>query len=93
MPRVANNAVTVTTAAALLVDGNPNRTYLSVTNGGSVTVYLGSSVVSSTAFVVAVEAGDSVVFTNDGVDKSACAKWYAVTASSSVSVSVGEISA
>ena len=73
-----------------MCDGNPNRGWMSFTNGGSVTVYLGSASVSSTAFVWALVAGETVQFTSEGGDKLPQNKWYGCTASSTATVSVGE---
>lgn len=91
MPSILNNAVTVSTSATLLCDGQPRRTWLVLSNNGSVTVYLGNASVSSTAFLIALPAGESIQVTNgDGNDKAPENKWYGVTASSTASVSVGE---
>jgi len=93
MPSILNNAVTVSTTATLLCDGSPRRRNLTLTNNGSVTVYLGPVGVSSTAFFRALPAGETVEFTRgDGSDDPLPeAKWYGRTASSTASVSVGEI--
>lgn len=91
MPSILNNAVSVSTTATLLCDGQPRRTWLVLTNNGSVTVYLGNASVSSTAFLIALPAGESLQITNgDGQDKAPENKWYGRTASSTASVSVGE---
>ncbi len=91
MPSILNNTVTVSTTATLLCDGSPRRTWLVLTNTGSVTVYLGNANVSSTAFLIALPAGESIQVTNgDGLDKAPENKWYGRTASSTASVSVGE---
>lgn len=93
MPSVVSNAVTVTTTATLLCDGSPRRRNLTLTNNGSVTVYLGPAGVSSTAFFRALPAGENVEFTrgNEGDDPLPEAKWYGRAASSTASVSVGEV--
>lgn len=85
-----NNAVSVSTAVTNLCDGSPNRTLVTFTNNGAVTVYLGGSNVSSTAFIYPLPAGEWVQFTNDGGDAAPTGKWYGVTASSTASVAVGE---
>jgi hypothetical protein len=90
MPTLSNNAVTTSTTAIILCDGNPNRAWLAMTNGGAVTVYLGNASVSSTAFVWALAPGETVQFTAEGGDKLPQNKWYGRTASSTASVSVGE---
>lgn len=90
MPSLQNNAVTVSSTATLLVDGSPRRAWLALTNNGSVTVYLGNSSVSSTAFVWALPAGETVQFTAEAGDKLPENKWYGRTASSTASVAVGE---
>lgn len=86
-----NNAVTVTTSATLMVDGNPNRTLLTFTNNGSVDVFLGGSSVSSSAYVWPLASGATVQFTSVDGDVAPMAKWYGVTGASSASVSVGEV--
>lgn len=91
MPSILNNAVTVSTSATLLCDGQPRRTWLVFTNNGSVTVYLGNASVSSSAFLYPLAAGETLQVTNgDGQDKAPENKWYGRTASSTASVSVGE---
>ena len=90
MPTLLNNAVTVSTSATLLADGSPRRAWLSVTNNGSVTVYLGNAAVSSTAFVWALPAGETIQFTAEAGDKLPENQWYGRTASSTASVAVGE---
>lgn len=91
MPSILNNAVTVSTTAILLCDGQPRRTWLVLTNNGSVTVYLGNVSVTTSAFLIALPAGESLQVTNgDGNDKAPENKWYGITASSTASVSVGE---
>lgn len=86
-----NASVSVTTTATRLVDGNPNRTLLSVTNVGVDTVYMGASDVSSTAFVIPLDPDENVQLFFDGVDRSAVARWFGVSASGTVLVSVGEV--
>ena len=91
MPSIQNNAVTVSTTATELCDGHPRRTWLVLTNNGSVTVYLGNASVSSTAFLISLPAGETIQITNgDGNDKAPENNWYGRTASSTASVSVGE---
>ena len=86
-----NTAVACSTAVVELCGGQPNRTLLTFTNNGSVTVYLGGSTVSSSAFVYALPAGEWVQFTQDDGDAAPRMQWYGVTASSTASVSVGEV--
>ena len=93
MPSISNNAVTVATSATLLCDGTPRRRNLTLTNNGSVSVYLGGAGVSSTAFFRVLPAGETVEFIrgDNRDDPLPEAKWYGITASSTASVSVGEI--
>lgn len=93
MPSIVTNAVTVATSATLLCDGTPRRRNLTLTNNGDVAVYLGGSGVSSTAFFRVLPAGESVEFIrgDNQDDPIPEAKWYGRTASSTASVSVGEI--
>lgn len=86
-----NNAVTVSSTATLLCDGHPNRTLVTFTNNGAVTVYLGGSAVTSSAFVYALPAGEWVQFTMEDGDAAPKMRWYGITASSTASVSVGEV--
>lgn len=88
---IQNAAVTVSTTATQLCDGSPNRTLVAFTNNGSVTVFLGASDVSSSAFLYPLPAGEWVQFTNENGDHAPGARWYAVTASSTASVAVGEV--
>lgn len=88
---MTNTAVSVSTSATQLVDGQPNRTLLVLTNTGAVTVYLGTSAVSTSSFIYALAAGEFVQFTGEDGDVAPQGKWYGVTPSSTASVSVGEI--
>lgn len=88
---MANTSVSVSTSAVELVDGSPNRTLLSFTNNGAVTVYLGTSSVSSSQFIYPLAAGEWVQFTADNGDVAPQGNWWGVTGSSTASVSVGEI--
>lgn len=88
---IQNAALTASTTATELCGGSPNRTFLSFTNNGSVTVYLGASDVSSSAFVYPLPAGEWVQFTSENGDHAPGARWYGVTASSTASVAVGEV--
>lgn len=88
---IQQNAVTASTSAVQLVEGNPNRTLLTFTNNGSVTVYLGGASVSTSAFVYPLDAGDLVQFAVGDGDVSPLMTWYGVTGSSTASVSVGEV--
>lgn len=92
MSRMANTAVTVTATATQIVDGSPNRTLLVLTNNGVETVFLGAASVSTSAFIYPLESGDTVQWTSEDGDVAPEGKWFGVTASGSVSVSVGEIS-
>lgn len=47
MSRMVNTSETMSTSATKLVGGNPNRTLLTFTNNGAVTVCPGGSKVSS----------------------------------------------
>ena len=88
---IENNAVTVSTSVTLLALNTSRRTLLTFTNNGSVTVFLGGDDVSSTSFLWPLTAGETVQFTSDGGDVSPQMKWYGRTASSTASVSVGEV--
>jgi len=88
---MTNTAVSVSTSATQLVDGSPNRTLLTFTNNGSVTVFLGTSAVSSSSFIYALTAGEFVQWTSEDGDVAPQGKWYGVTVSSTASVAVGEI--
>lgn len=93
VPSIQTSAVTVTTSATLLCDGVSRRRNLTLTNNGAVSVYLGGGAVTSTAFFRVLSPGDTMEFTrgDGGDDPLPEAKWYGVAASSSASVSVGEI--
>lgn len=93
MPSLNDTSVTASTTVTLLVDGSPRRRNLTLTNNGAVTVYLGSSDVTTTAFFRPLAAGETVEFTRGagGDDPLPEAKWYVVTASSTASVAVGEV--
>lgn len=88
---IENNAVTVSTSVTQLALNTSRRTLLTFTNNGSVTVFLGGSAVTSTSFLWPLAAGETVQFTSDGGDVSPQMKWYGITASSTASVSVGEV--
>lgn len=93
MPSIVDESVTVTTAATLLCDGHARRRNLTFTNNGSVSVYLGSSGVTASAFFRVLPAGETVEFTrgDGGDDPLPEAKWYGITSSGSAAVAVGEI--
>ena len=93
MPAIVDTAVTATTTATKLIEGSPRRRNLTLTNNCSVTVYLGSVDVSTSAFFRPLTAGETVEFTRGpgGDDPLPEAKWYGVTASSTASVAVGEV--
>lgn len=88
---VVNRAVSVSTSVTLLADNSSRRTLLTFTNNGGVNVFLGGSDVSSSAFLTILPAGEMIQFTPDGGDISPQMKWYGVAASSTASVSVGEV--
>lgn len=93
MPSVIANEVTASTTATMLCDGQTRRRNLTFTNNGAVTVYIGPSDVTTSAFFRALEAGDVLEFTRGagGEDPSAENRWYGITASSTASVAVGEV--
>lgn len=88
---IENSAVTVSTSVTQLALNTSRRTLITFTNNGSVTVFLGGDDVSSTAFFWPLTAGETIQFTSEGGDRSPQMKWYGCTASSTASVSVGEI--
>ena len=88
---IQNSAVSVSSSVTELCGGQPNRTLVTFTNNGAVTVYLGGSTVSSSAFVFALPAGEWVQFTREDGDHAPMMRWYGVTASSTASVAVGEV--
>lgn len=88
---IVNTAVTASTTAVQLATNSSRRTLITFANNGSVTVYLGGSDVSSTAFLWPLAAGETVQFTGEGGDISPQMMWYGRTASSTASVSVGEV--
>lgn len=91
MAEIDQAAVTATTSATLLADGDGDRTNLTFTNTGSVTVYLGGSGVTTTAFVYPLAAGEWVQWTREANDVAPTCAWYGRTASSSANVAVGKI--
>lgn len=93
MPAIVDTAVTASTTATKLCDGSPRRRNLTLTNNGAVTVYLGSSDVSTTAFFRPLAAGATDEFTRGpgGDDPLPEAAWYGIVASGTASVSVGEV--
>ena len=95
MPDFGMNAVSVGTTATLLCDGKSTRRNLTLTNNGSVSVFLGGATVSSTAFFRELAPGEALEFTrgSDLDDPAPTSKWFGRTASSTASVSVGEINA
>ena len=95
MPSVVTNSVTVSTTPTLLCDGKSTRRNLTLTNKGGVSVFLGGSGVTSTAFFRELVAGEVMEFTRGPEldDPAPSGKWYGITASSTAAVSVGEINA
>lgn len=83
-------AVTVSTSATELCEGNPRRTLVTFTNNGAVTVYVGGSDVSASAFLFVLPAGGELQVSNEFGDQAPMENWWGVAASSSASVSVGE---
>ena len=88
---ILSNAVTVSTTATRLCLNSSRRTLMTFTNNASVTVFLGGSAVTSASFLWPLPAGETVQFTGDGGDVSPQMVWYGITASSTASVSVGEV--
>jgi len=88
---ITHAAVTVSTTATQLCIPQGRRTLITFTNNGAVTVFLGGPGVTTTAFLWPLPAGETVQFTGEGGDISPRMKWYGITASSTASVSVGEV--
>lgn len=89
MPRLENNGVTVTTTATRLCEELPNRTWVNLTNDGSVTVYVGNESVSTTSYALKLLAGEERQFT-EADDLLPQVALYGRVASGTALVSVGE---
>lgn len=88
---VESSAITVSSTATLLVQNQVRRKLITFTNNGAVTVFIGGDAVTSSAFLYALPAGEWVQFTSEDGDPAPQMQWYGITASSTASVSIGEV--
>lgn len=88
---ITHGAVSVGTSETQLCIPQGRRTLITFTNNGLVTVYLGGPGVTASAFLWPLASGETMQFTREGNDVSPTMKWYGITASSTASVSVGEV--